>query len=53
MYGILLDFIYWLSFSILSFWDGITIPHKSLFVHIFSWHLSSFSVLKEWRQLEK
>ena len=50
MYGILSDFIYWLNSNILSFSDGITIPQKSLFLHTFSWDLSLFSVLKEWRQ---
>ena len=36
MYDILSDFIYQLSCNILSFWDGITIPQKSLlFAHFF------------------
>ena len=42
------DFIFWLNFDILLFWDGHTIAQKSSFLHTFSWHLSLFSVLKEW-----
>ena len=53
MYGILSDFIYWLNSNILSFSYGITIPQKSLFSHTFSWDLSLFSVLEEWRQFKQ
>ena len=35
MYGILSDFIYWLNSNILSFSDGVTIPHTIL--HTFLW----------------
>ena len=49
IYYISLDFIYWLNSNSLSFSDGITNPQKSLFLHTFSWDLSLFSVLKEWR----
>ena len=53
MYGILSNFIYWLNSNILSFSDGITMPQKSLFLFTFSWDLSLFSVLKEWRQFKQ
>ena len=57
MYGNLSDFIYWLKSNILSFFDGITIPQNSFifgnFLHNFSWDLSLFSVLKQWRQLKQ
>ena len=47
MHGILPDFMYWLSFSILLFSVGITVTEKSLFLQIFSWGLSLSSALKE------
>ena len=50
MYGILSDFIFLLSSNISFFSDDITNPQKSLFLHTFTWDLSLFSVLKEWRQ---
>ena len=53
MHGVLSALIYWLNFNILFFWVGRTIPQKPLIWHIFSWHLSLFSVLKEWRQFKK
>ena len=40
IHGVLSELIHWLSFNILSFWVGKVIPQKSLFLHIFSWHLS-------------
>ena len=53
MHAILCDFIYWLNSNILSFSDGIGIPQKSLFLPTFSWDLSLFLVLKEWRQFKE
>ena len=53
MYGISSGFIYWLNSYILSFSDGITISQKLLLLHTFSWDLSLFSVLIEWRQFKQ
>ena len=47
MYGILPDFIYWLNSNILSFYNGISTPQKSLFLHTFSRDLSLFSFVKK------
>ena len=52
MYDILSDFTYWLNSNIVSFSDGITIVQKPLFLHPFSWDLSLFFILKEWRQFK-
>ena len=53
MYGILADFIYWLNSNYLSFSDGIAIPQTSSFLNTFTWDLSLFSVLKEYRQFKQ
>ena len=53
MHGILSGFVYWLNSNMLSFSDGFTIAQKSLFLHTFSWDLTWFSVLKEWRQFKQ
>ena len=37
----------------LSFWTCKVIPQKSLSLHTLSWHISLFSVLKEWIQFQK
>ena len=50
---VLSDFIYCLNSNILFFSDVIAIPQKSLFSQTFSWDLSLFSALKEWRQLRQ
>ena len=47
MYSTVSNFLSWLNSNILSFSDGIKIPQKSLFLHTFSWDLSSSNVLKE------
>ena len=49
MYGILSDIIYWLNSNKLSFLMALQL-HKNIYFCIFSWDLSLFSVLKEWRQ---
>ena len=48
-----MDFLYCLNSNILSFFEDIAIPQKSLFLHTFSWDLSLFSALKEWRQVKQ
>ena len=53
MYGTLSDFINWLNSVILSISDSIKILMKSLFLNIFSWYLSLFSVLKKWGQFQQ
>ena len=53
MYDMLCDFIYWLNSYMLFFSDGITLSKKSLFLHSFSWKLSLFSVLKQWKQFKE
>ena len=53
MHNVLSDFIYWLNSIILFFSDGITIPQKPLFLHTFSWDLSLFAILKEWKQFKQ
>ena len=53
MVGFLPDVIYWLSSNKLSFSNGITVLQKSSFLHTFSWDLSSFSLLREWRQFKQ
>ena len=59
-YKVFSDFMYWLNFNILFFSVGITIPQNSFtyfvckrFLHTFSWDLSLFYVLKEWRQFKQ
>ena len=52
MYDILSDFTYWLNSNIVSLSDGITILQKPIFLHTFSWDLSLFFILKEWRQFK-
>ena len=37
----------------LSFWTCKVIAQKSLSLHTLSWHISLFSVLKEWIQFQK
>ena len=53
MHGILSDFIYLLNSNILFFSDSVAILQKSLSLHTFSWDLSLFFVLKEWRKLKQ
>ena len=45
--------LYILNFNMLSFWTCKVIPQKSLSLHTLSWHISLFSVLKEWIQFQK
>ena len=47
------DFMYWLSSSILPFSDDNPIAEKCSVLHTFSWDVSLFSVLKEWRQFKQ
>ena len=51
--SVLSDFMYWLSSSILLFSDDNPIPEKCSVLHTFSWDVSLFSVLKEWRQFKQ
>ena len=52
MNGILSEFIHRLNSNKFYFSDGNAILPKSLFLHTFSWDLSLFSVLMEWRQFK-
>ena len=51
--SVLSGFMYWLSSSILPFSDDNPIPEKCSVLHTFSWDVSLFSALKEWRQFKQ
>ena len=53
MNGILSELIHRLNSTKFYFSNGNTILPKSLFLHTFSWDLSLFYILMEWRQFKQ